>query len=224
MTQETERYLSRVKLWMFSMPRKTKKGIIQELRSHIVESAQAAGGPEMEPSVIAEMDTPRKTAKMYKQIYGYGLPFRILFIFIVIFLSVLTVPVWEVANPDFSTGFMFLLLILVLFYVGSKAGKRMALGAGISAMLTRFIVLGIIVGLFGEHGIIQGGVGFLFFITSILLIPIAYLPARALQKWEEKGSYDLPPSNYTEMRSCPRCNAPIPTSSKFWLECGGRVY
>jgi hypothetical protein len=224
MTQETERYLSRVKLWMFSMPRKTRKGIIQELRSHIVESATAAGGPEMEASVISEMDTPRKAAKMYKQIYGYGLPFRILFIFIVIILSILTVPVWEVANPDFSTGFMFLLLIVVLFYIGSKAGKRMAFGAGVTAMLTRLILLGILAGLFGERGIIQGGAGFLFFITSVLLIPIAYLPARALQKWEERGSYDLPPANYTETRNCPRCNAPIPLSSKFCLECGNRIY
>jgi hypothetical protein len=223
MTQETEHYLSRVKLWMFSMPRKTKKGIIQELRSHIIESAQAAGGPEMEPSVIAEMDSPRRAAKMYKQIYGYGLPFRILFIFIVIFLSLLTIPVWEVANPNFSTGFMFLLLILVLFYVGSKAGKRMALGVGVSAMLTRFIVLGLIAGLFGEHGIIQGGGGFLFFLSSILLVPIAYLPARALEKWEEKGSYDLPPPNEIETRNCPRCDSPIPVSSKFCPECGGRV-
>ncbi len=224
MTQETERYLSRVKLWMFSMSRKTKKGIIQELRSHIVESVEAAGGPEMEASVIAEMDSPRKAAKMYKQIYGYGLPFRILFIFVVIFLSILTVPVWEVANPNFSTGFMFLLLILVLFYVGSKAGKRMALGAGISAMLTRFIVLGLIAGLFGEHGIVLGGGGFLFFLSSVLLIPIAYLPARALEKWEEKGSYNLLPSDLTESRKCPRCNAQIPVSSKFCSECGGRVW
>jgi hypothetical protein len=174
--------------------------------------------------VIAEMDSPRRAAKTYKQIYGYGLPFRILFIFIVIFLSILTVPVWEVANPNFSTGFMFILLILVLFYVGSKAGKRMALGAGVSAMLTRFIVLGLIAGLFGEHGIVQGGGGFLFFLSSILLIPIAYFPARALQKWEEKGSYDLPPSVDIETRNCPRCNTPNPLSSKFCSECGGRIY
>ncbi|UCE36486.1 MAG: zinc ribbon domain-containing protein [Thermoplasmata archaeon] len=224
MTQETERYLSRVKLWMFSMPRKTRKGIIQELRSHIVESAQAAGGPEMESTVIAEMDSPRKAAKMYKQIYGYGLPFRILFIFIVIFLSILTVPVWELRFPDFSTGFMFLLLILVLFYIGSKAGKKMALGVGITAMLTRFIFLGLIASGLGEQGIIQGGGGFLFFLSSVLLIPISYLPARALQKWEEKGSYDIPPSNYNETRKCPRCEASISTTSKFCSECGGRVW
>ena len=35
MNPETERYLSRVKLLMFSTPKKAKVGVIQELRSHI---------------------------------------------------------------------------------------------------------------------------------------------------------------------------------------------
>lgn len=224
MSAEMERYLSRVKLWMFSMPRKARKGIIDELRSHIMDSAQALGGPEMVGEVLAGMDSPRKTAKMYKRIYGYGLPFKVLFVLATIFFSILTVPVWQVAVPSFNTNFWFLILIVLLFFVGSRAGKRMGLTVGISAFLTRLIVLGIIAGLFGERGVIQGGGMFAYFLASLLLIVIAYLPARSIEKWEERKAWDIPMTEPIEARECPRCSAAIPTDSKFCLECGGRVW
>ena len=90
MTQEMERYLSRVRLWMFGMPRKAKKGIIDELRTHIIDSSNAQGGPAMIEPIVAQMDSTRRTARMYKQIYGYGLPLKILFVFITVFLSIWT--------------------------------------------------------------------------------------------------------------------------------------
>lgn len=224
MSQEMERYLSRVKFWMLSMPRKTKKGIIEELRNHIMESAQAMGGPDMEGAVVTGMDSPRKTAKRYREIYGYGLPIKILFMLVIIFLSIWTVPIWEVVNPNFSTTFIFLLLILLLFFVGSRAGKRMALVAGISALLTRLIVLGLITAAAGEHGIIQGGSAFVFLLASILLVVIAYLPARVIEKWEERGSFEVPLNQPPETRKCPRCDMDIPMQSKFCSECGGRIW
>ncbi len=224
MSRETERYLSKVKLWMFSMPRKAKKGIVEELRSHIAESAFAMGGPDMEGAVVSGMETPRKTAKMYKQIYGYGMPFKVIFVFFTIFLAIFTVPIWEVANPNFSTVFVYLILILFLFFVGSRAGRRMALTVGISACLTRFIILGLIVAAAGEHAIIQGAGSASYTWSTLLLIPIAYLPARVIEKWQEKGSFNLPESPPYETRNCPRCNALIPDSSKFCPDCGGRVW
>jgi len=224
MTQEMERYLKSVKRWMFGMPRKTKKGIIDELRSHITESALAMGGPSAIEAVLRVLDPPRKTAKRYKQIYGYGLLFKVLFVIIIIFLSIWTVPIWEVVNPDFSTTFVFLILIVVLFLVGSKAGKRMALIGGISAFMTRFIILGLIAAIAGEHGIVQGGSAFVFFLASVLLVIVAYLPARTLEKWEERKAFDFPLPEPYETSNCPRCDASIPSNAKFCLECGGRIY
>lgn len=224
MNQEMERYLSKVRHWMFGMPRKTKLGIIEELRSHIVESAHAMGGPSAIEHVLREMDPPRKTAKMYKQIYGLSMPFKVLFVIIVIFLAIWTVPVWEVVNPNFSTTFIFLILIVFLFFVGSKAGKKMALVTGISAFITRFLILGLIAAAAGEHGVIQGGGMFAFLFASILLILIAYMPARTIEKWEERKFWYVPPAPPTETGSCPRCNAIIPFNAKFCSECGGRVY
>lgn len=176
MSEEMNRYLKNVKLWMFGMSRKTVKGIIQELQNHIVESAHAMGGPSTVDTVVSGMLPPRKMAKMYKQIYGYGMLFKVIFIIIIIFLSIWTVPIWEVANPNFSTNFVFLILIFVLFFVGSKAGIRMALVAGFSAFITRFIILGLIAAIAGEHGIIQGGAMFAFLLASALLILVAFLP------------------------------------------------
>jgi hypothetical protein len=61
MNPETERYLARVKLLMFSTPRKAKVGVIQELRSHIVDSAMAMGGPTWE-------QTPKNSKKVQRDI------------------------------------------------------------------------------------------------------------------------------------------------------------
>ncbi|UCF08756.1 MAG: zinc ribbon domain-containing protein [Thermoplasmata archaeon] len=192
MTQNMERYLSSVKLWMFGMPGKAKKGIVDELRAHIIDSSNAQGDPAAIGYVVSQMESPRKTAKRYKQIYGYGLPLKVLFVIITIFLSIWTVPIWEIVNPNFSTTFVFLLLIIFLFFVGSRAGKKMALTAGISALLTRFIILGLIAAALGEHGIIQGGGLFLFLLSSILLILVAYQPARTIEKWEQRRLWDVP--------------------------------
>lgn len=224
MSQEMERYLSKVKLWMFAMPGKARRGVIDELRSHIIDSAWALGGPEMAGQVVAGMDSPRKTAKGYKRIYGYGLPFKILFVLITIFLSVLTVPIWQVAIPNFNTNFWFLILILLLFFVGSRAGRRIGLLVGITAFLTRLIVLGLITAAVGEHGVIQGSGLFAYFLASLILIFIAYLPARTLEKWEERKAWDIPMVELNETRECPRCDATIPFNSKFCAECGGRVW
>jgi NADH:ubiquinone oxidoreductase subunit 3 (subunit A) len=224
MTQEMERYLSSVKLWMFRMPGKAKKGVLMELRSHIMESAAAMGGPAFEGAVISNMDSPRKTAKRYKEIYGYNMFFKILFVLITIFLAIWTVPIWELVNPSFSTSFIFLLLVIFLFYTGSRAGKRMALTLSLSAIITRVLIVGIIAAAAGEHGVIQGGGVFMFLISSLLLIPIAYFPARVVEKWEEKKYWPSPMTTPVETRPCPRCGLANPLSSKFCNECGSRVW
>ncbi len=223
-SQEMKRYLSRVKLWMLGMPRKAKKGIIDELYSHIMDSAMAIGGPGMVGHVVAGMESPRKTAKMYRRIYGYGLVFKIFFVILTIILSIMTVPVWEVVFPSFSTNFWFFVLILLVFFVGSRAGKRMALLVGITAFITRFIILGLIAAAAGEHGIIQGSGMFVFLLASVLLILVAYIPAKTMEKWEERKAWDIPIPQPYETRNCPRCTAIIPAQSKFCLDCGNRVW
>lgn len=223
MTQEMERYLSGVKVWMFSMPGKAKKGVLMELRNHIMESAAVMGGPTFEGTVISNMDSPRKTAKRYREIYGYNLFFKIIFVLIAIFLAIWTVPVWEVINPSFSTSFIFLLLVIFLFYTGSRAGKRMALTLSLSAIVTRVLIVGLIAAAAGEHGVIQGGGVLMFLLSSLLLIPIAYFPARVVEKWEEKKYWMAPVAQPVETRPCPRCGLANPTNSKFCNECGSRV-
>jgi hypothetical protein len=224
MTQEMDRYLNGVKLWMFTTPRKAKKGVLLELGNHIMESAAAMGGPGFEGAVISHMDSPRKTAKRYKEIYGYNLFFKIIFVVIAIFLAIWTVPIWELVNPNFSTSFIFLILVIFLFYIGSRAGKRMALTLSISAIITRVLIVGLIAAAAGENGVIQGGGVFMFLISSLLLIPIAYLPARVVEKWEEKKYWPAPVAQSFETRPCPRCGLANPSSSKFCNECGSRVW
>jgi hypothetical protein len=78
--------------------------------------------------------------------------FKIFFVLTAIFLAIWTVPIWELVNSNFSTTFIFLILVVFLFYVGSRAGKRMALTLSISAIMTRFIIVGLIAAAAGEHG------------------------------------------------------------------------
>jgi hypothetical protein len=210
-----EQYLSSVKLWMFGMPRKAKKGIIGELRAHIIDSSNAQGGPASIGYVVSHMESPRKTAKRYKQIYGYGLPLKILFVIITIFLSIWTVPVWEVVNPSFSTTFVFLLLIIFLFFVGSRAGKRMALVTGFSALFTRFIILGLIAAALGENAVVQGGGVFVFLLSSVFLILVAYLPARTIEKWEEKRAWDIPMQSAPQPYPNPYAPQPYPNPQAY---------
>lgn len=224
MNPETERYLSRVKLLMFSIPKKARVGVIQELRSHIVDSAMAKGGPTWEQTVLSQMDSPRKTAKRYKEIYGYNMLFKIFFVLTAIFLAIWTVPIWEIVNSNFSTTFIFLILVIFLFYIGSRAGKRMALTMSISAIMTRLIILGLIAAAAGEHGVLQGGAVFIYLLTSLLLIPIAYFPAKVIEKWDERRYWPPVVPQANDTRSCPRCGILIPLQSKFCNECGNRVY
>jgi hypothetical protein len=224
MSQETERYLSRIKLWMFTMPKKARVGVVQELRTHIIESARALGGPSMEGSVISGMDSPRKTAKRYKAIYGYNMIFKILFVLFCIFLAIWTVPIWEVIFPSFSTSFIFLILVIYVFFVGSRAGKRMALMLSISAIITRLLIVGLIAAAAGDSGVIQGGGVFVYLLSSFLLIPIAYLPARVIEKWEERKYWPPPMPQAFETRPCPGCGIANPLQSKFCSECGTRVW
>jgi hypothetical protein len=224
MSSEMEAYLSKVRLWMFGMPKKAKNGIIDELRSHIMDSIQAIGGTSAIEAILEGMDSPRRTAKRYRSIYGFSLPFKILFVLITIFLSFWTVPIWEIVSPGFSTTFVFLVLLIFLLWVGIKAGKRMALVAGISSLLTRFIVLGIIVAAAGEQGVIQGGGVFAFLLASLLLIVCAYLPARTMEKWEERVGEGMSMMTPAQINACPRCHAPIPVQSKFCMVCGSRVF
>jgi hypothetical protein len=183
----------------------------------------AMGGPTWEQNILSQMDSPRKTAKRYKEIYGYNMLFKIFFVLTAIFLAIWTVPIWEIVNPNFSTTFIFLILVIFLFYVGSRAGKRMALTLSISAIMTRFIIVGLIAAAAGEHGVIQGSGVFVFLLSSLLLIPIAYLPAKVIEKWGERRYWPpvIPQAN--ETRSCPRCGILIPLQSKFCNECGNRV-
>jgi len=224
MTQEMERYLTGVKLRMFTMPGKARRGVLMELRGHIMESAAAMGGPAFEYTVISNLDSPRKMAKRYREIYGYNMLFKVLFVMIAIFLAIWTVPIWELLNPSFTTSFIFLLLVIFLFYIGSRAGKRMALTMSLSAIITRFLIVGLIAAAAGEHGVIQGGGVFMFLISSLLLIPIAYLPARVVEKWEERKYWPVPEAPPLETRPCPRCGLANPLSSNFCNECGSRVW
>jgi len=252
MTQDMEQYLSRVRLWMFGMPRKAKNGIVNELRAHIIDSSNAQGGPASIGYIVSQMESPRRTANKYKQIYGYGLPLKILFVVITIFLAIWTVPIWEIVNPSFSTNFVFLLLIVFLFVIGSRAGKKMALVTGIAALLTRFIILGLIAAALGDFAVVQGGGVFVFLMASIFLILVAYIPARTIEKWEDKRAWDIPmqpasqayPSPYAPQpypnprpapqamyspppnppaNSCPRCGTAIFITTKYCPECGTRV-
>jgi hypothetical protein len=141
---------------------------------------------------------------------------------------------------------VFLILIILLFFVGSRAGKRMALTVGIAALLTRFIILGLIAAALGENAVVQGGGVFVFLLSSILVILVAYLPARTIAKWEEKKAWDIPvqsapqpypPQPYSnpqaypapqapyppQPHSCPRCSTAIFGAIKFCPECGTRV-
>ena len=100
----------------------------------------------------------------------------------------------------------------------------MALTLSFSAVLTRVLIVGLISAAAGEHGVAQAGGIFLFLFSSILLIPIAYFPARVVEKWDEKKYWMAPVAQPVETRPCPRCGLANSMNSKFCNECGSRVW
>ena len=77
-----ERYISKLNRKLFFMSNRKRKLLIQECRAHLSELADELGGQDEGHyrRAIERFGSPKKIADEYKQLYGYGIFYKILVI------------------------------------------------------------------------------------------------------------------------------------------------
>ncbi|MFQ6059755.1 MAG: hypothetical protein ACE5KV_00460 [Thermoplasmata archaeon] len=186
-----EAYLADVRRHLIGMDPAVRKDILEELRAHVFDMARET--QQSVDEVLSKMDSPREVGKNYRELYGYGLAFRVLFAVVAALISVLSVPIFlpsfeGVEGPVWLSVIFFGLVTLYLIWVSVIAGKRVGMYSGILACGTRFITIGLMLGYYSE-AVVGGFVGVLSFaISSLFLIGIGYLPGEAKKRWERRRS------------------------------------
>src|SRR5438034_5202606 len=84
-------YLGQVRRAMMGMAGPVRDDILRALRGHIADSAAANAG-NVHTSLEA-LGSPRDVGRHYREIYGYGTPFKIVFAAITLLLAIPSAPV-----------------------------------------------------------------------------------------------------------------------------------
>src|SRR5712692_1016521 len=181
-----DEYLDEVRRAMAGMEPKVRDDILLELRSHIAESAAANGG-NMNASLLA-VGSAEEVGRHYRELYGYGRSYKILFAAIAFFLAVPSVPVLAVGPESlfpYALSIVFLVITAVwILWVSAVAGSRAGLLAGITAMVSRFAAFGVAAVTLAGAETSETGLGLLIAI-SVMLVLLGWVPGTAKKAWSE---------------------------------------
>src|SRR5256885_7387552 len=141
-------YLEQVRRAMSGMEPEVGDDILRELRSHIAESTAAYGG-NVDASLEA-VGSAEEVGRHYRELYGYGRAYKILFAAIASFLAFLSVPVLAAGAESlfpYALSIVFLVIAAAwILWVSVAAGSPAGLLAGLGAMASRFVAFGISAG------------------------------------------------------------------------------
>lgn len=173
-----ERYLRDLRLRILWLPANVRRSILDEVRSHLTESARRWGGGVMGMErAIFEFGDVAEVARSYREVYEYGLSFKVVSCLLSLFLGLLSLPFRELAG-----SVVLLIAILYLVYIGLLAGKRVGVICGISADAGR-------AGLFLYYAIaysdfaIYTSAELVLFVISLIILPfIGYLAGKAKER------------------------------------------
>ncbi len=160
--------------------------ILAELGNHLSDAVAEAGGDA--GAALAGMQAPKEFARQYRELYGYGTPFKVLFAALAVLLAIPTVTMpwmaeFAAVDPSFIPAIFILVTALYLIGVSVAAGKIVGALSGAAACVARFVVLGGLL-LAGGAVVDDGGLGLLgFAAVSLALVLIGYLPGDRKEKW-----------------------------------------
>lgn len=184
-------YLAQVRSSMLGMEPQVRNDILKELASHVSESAAARGGDV--GSALAELGPPTRLGREYRQVYGFGRAFVLLFAAVAFLLAIPSSPVLEVTQefpiPNALALPLLLVLVAWLLWVSVAAGARAGLLAGIAAFLGRIAVEVWLVATPPNPAPTASGLG-LFLLAGAILVLLGWLPGTAKKAWS-KPSGDL---------------------------------
>src|SRR5438034_639773 len=108
--------------------------ILRELRSHIAESTAANGGNVN--ASLAAVGTPEDVGRRYRELYGFGRLYKLLFAIIAFVLAIPSVPVLA-AGPEslspYALSILFLIVVAVwILWVSVAAGSQAGVLAGVA--------------------------------------------------------------------------------------------
>lgn len=183
-------YLAEVRRRLTGMDAGMQKDILLELRSHLSDSVTANGGNL--GAAVHALGEPVAVARRYRELYGYGASYRLLFYAVAAGIGFLTVPVLFAGDegifPFFISTAFVAVEAVVLIWMSIGAGNRTGLLAGIAGVAGRFVGFGgAIVANRGGFEITPEGLG-AFLLVSLLFVAIGWIPGKAKQAWRRPGA------------------------------------
>ncbi len=180
----SDEYLEQVRRAMAGMEPRVREDILRELGSHIAESTAANGGNVS--ASLAAVGSAEEVGRYYRELYGYGRSFKILFAAIAFFLSFLSVPVLAVGTEGLFPYALSVLFLVVaaawILWVSVAAGSRAGVLAGLTAMVSRFAAFGLAVFTLTGAETTTAGLGLLIAV-SLALVILGWIPGTAKKAW-----------------------------------------
>ena len=177
-------YLEQVRRAMSGMEPGVRDDILRELRSHIAESTAANGGNVN--ASLAAVGSAEEVGRHYRELYGYGRAYKILFAAIASFLAFLSVPVLAAGAESlfpYALSIVFLVIAAAwILWVSVAAGSRAGILAGFAAMVSRFAAFGIAAITLAGAETTAGGLGLLI-VVSVMLVLLGWIPGTAKKAW-----------------------------------------
>src|SRR5213593_3372472 len=179
-----EEYLGQVRRAMAGMEPKVRDDILLELRSHIAESAAANGGNVN--ASLAAVGTPEDVGRRYRELYGFGRLYKLLFAIIAFVLAIPSVPVLA-AGPEslspYALSILFLIVVAVwILWVSVAAGSQAGVLAGLAAIISRFAAFGVVAATLDGAETSQAGLALLVS-ASLMLVLLGWIPGTAKKAW-----------------------------------------
>ena len=179
-----DEYLEQVRRAMSGMEPQVRDDILRELRSHIAESTAANGGNVN--ASLAAVGSAEEVGRHYRELYGYGRPYKILFAAIAFFLAFLSVPVLAAGAESlfpYALSIVFLVIAAAwILWVSVAAGSRAGILAGFTAMVSRFAAFGIAAITLAGAETTVSGLGLLV-VVSVMLVLLGWIPGTAKKAW-----------------------------------------
>src|SRR2546428_100435 len=179
-----DEYLEQVRRAMSGMEPRVRDDILLELRSHITESTAANGGNVN--ASLAAVGSAEEVGRHYRELYGYGRSYKILFAAIAFFLAFLSVPVLAARAESlfhYALSIVFLVIAAAwILWVSVAAGSRAGILAGFAAMVSRFAAFGIAAITLAGAETTTSGLGLLI-VVSVMLVLLGWIPGTAKKVW-----------------------------------------
>jgi len=149
-----------------------------------VESTAANGGNVN--ASLAAVGSAEEVGRHYRELYGYGRAYKILFAAIAFVVALPSVPVLAVGTESlfpyaFSIAFLVVAAVWIL-WVSAAAGSRAGILAGLSAMVSRFAAFGIAAVTLAGGETSPTGLGLLIAV-SVMLVLLGWIPGTAKRAW-----------------------------------------